>query len=145
MLFHMKKNVAFYVIFLLSISCSNNNFNNYIGTWEVAPIYNRPLVNKIQIEKIGSFYFAGIEYSKPVLRNKYYYYPCLKEKDHLVIKPSQYFAESQFNDNLIVKQSEIFFTKGLDCLFFMNMTFIRSRQKIFEIKNSTLILDSIPD
>jgi hypothetical protein len=141
----MKKNVAYYLILLLSFSCSNNKFDNYVGTWEVAPNFKRTLVNKIQIEKNGNFYFAGIEYGRPVLRNQYYYYPCLIEKDHLVIKPSQYFAESQFSDNLIVKQSEIFYAKGLDCLFFMNMTFNRSKQKIFEIKNNTLILDSIPD
>jgi hypothetical protein len=139
----MKKNVIYLLLLLLSISCSKNKFDNYIGTWEVDSNFNRPLVNKIQIEEAGNFYFAAIEYEKPVLRNQYYFYPCVIEKDHLSIYPSQYFAESQFSDNLIVKQSEIFYAKGPDCLFFMNMTFKRSKQKIFEIKQNSLILDSI--
>ena len=80
----MKKNIAYYLLLFMSISCSNNKFDNYVGTWEVAPNFNRPLVDKIQIEKTGNLYFAGIEYERPVLRNQYYFYPCLIEKDHLI-------------------------------------------------------------
>lgn len=130
---------------LLSVSCSNKKFENSIGTWELTKIKDeRTLVSKVQICKIGTQYIAGLEYSRPVLRNKYFFYPCDIEWNKLIIRPSQYLAESNFSDDLLIKKSEIIYSPELDCIFFLNSIFLRTSQNIFEINNNRIsIIDSI--
>lgn len=141
---NMKKKLFFGIVILVFMtSCTDQVTDNYIGVWEITGLNPRSVpINRIQIEKIGSFYLSAIEYSRPIRGNKYFFYPCKADKGHLIIIPSQHPEESRFYDDIITRKSEMHYIEDINSVLFLNLILTPSSRKIFKIKENNIIMDS---
>jgi len=139
----MKSIKLFYILAALIFcsSCNNNHFEEFYGTWEPLPSIKKPIVTKIQIERINKYLVAAVKFQNAYqVQNDIYFYICEKGKDHLIIKPSQYYNESVLSSIVIVQPAKIYLDNENRYLYFSNAVFVPSSRNLFYLKDNKINL-----
>jgi hypothetical protein len=137
----MKIVISFFTSLLVFclVSCNSKMyFDRFVGTWVPLDSNSYSIINRLQIEKRKDFYLVGAEDS--ISSEQPFFFVCKEEKNHLSFTPGQYNAEEYDNEYVLKQTSDIFYDKGLNCLFFLNTIYIPSGEKIFEISDNKIII-----
>jgi hypothetical protein len=137
----MKILIGFFTTFLVSclVSCNTKMyFDRFVGTWVPLDTNSYSIINRLQIEKRKDFYLVGAVDS--ISSDQPFFFVCNEEKNHLSFTPGQYNVEEYDNEYVLKQTSDIYYDKGLNCLFFLNAIYIPSGDKIFEISDNKITI-----
>jgi hypothetical protein len=137
----MKTLISLFISLLILFIVSCNPvmyFNRFVGTWVPLDTNSYSIINRLQIEKRKDFYLVGAMDS--ISSEQPFFFVCKKEKKHLSFTPGQYNAEEYDNEYVLKQTSDIYYDKGLNCLFFLNTIYIPSGNRIFEISDNKITI-----
>jgi hypothetical protein len=129
------------VIIVCLVSCSPKAyFGSYVGTWKPLDIKSHPVVTRFQIERRSNFYILGADFAYE--STPPFFFVCEKNRNHLSISPGQYNSDEYVVESLLTQHSDIYFDKELNCLYFLNTIYIPSEDKVFDIVNNQIKVNS---
>ncbi len=120
------------VLIFLIVSCNPKMYYaGFVGTWVPLDSNSFPIISRLQIERRTDFYLLGAE--DTISSDQLIFFVCKATGKHLSFTPGQYNIEEYDVEYVLKQTSDIYFDRGLNCLYFLNTIYVPSENKLFEI------------